>query len=768
MWHSSRRSERRPLRRLRTLLLVVPSLGWAGCSDAPLPTSGSVVSEPPAVVAGDSAAVVAAVRAGYRERLRLGLGSPFRLAEQALLDPRLDGRARGETAAELVERTLRGDAYQLDAGALLPAGAGALPVRMRVAAEHLELIESTVGGASDPRAGELAVRLAYRLALTERTVDTATFSSATRIASLARDRRIARQDARQLVAAARAQGVHPVRLVERWRRERRFAVERPALQPLPVHLEREAIAAAPSLLADIHTLWLRAPRGWQLPAPPPGELERLRGLREVADSFPLPPSPVVTVAVRRTRLPDGPVLPEAARAAWEAFEAAALDEERFVAAYGEMLLRYPSLRVALARSALHAAVGLRSLHQERPWFPGMPGPSAEELRVRYGVRVQMDPELPDAWGPYYRGLLDDALAELRTIFPSLFLEGLRVRVTPESTQSGALASHTGRGRILEWPASTGPGVLAHELAHDLDWQASRRKYRAPGYASDRAVARGEAPVATALASLTPDPRSIPKEGSVRGEAHVTRPAEVLARNFEWFVVTRLAARGRSNGVLSSAQDEVLTGHGSLTPPGGSAAYGRAVVTALSPLLPIPTVERRGFLSDYGPGRWPSAYLFVRASVLRLDESAGAASAADTLLGPLQRLGKVRQARDAALVALDEWLCSQPAPLVDRTLYAGYRGLVAQAASARARAEALATAERLGGAPGRSWVMRQLFGLFWPEPELDPHLRGTLEGLVGEVREISSLPELPASSAFDLHPAVSACAAGTLPAATVFH
>src|SRR5687768_373250 len=40
-----------------------------------------------------------AVALGYLERLRLGLGSPFRLAEYALRDPRLDSIARRRVAA---------------------------------------------------------------------------------------------------------------------------------------------------------------------------------------------------------------------------------------------------------------------------------------------------------------------------------------------------------------------------------------------------------------------------------------------------------------------------------------------------------------------------------------------------------------------------------------------------------------------------------------------------------------------------------------------
>ena len=54
------------------------------------------------------------VALGYLERLRLGLGSPFRLIDQALNDPRLDDATRRSTAQALLARTLDGHAYNVD------------------------------------------------------------------------------------------------------------------------------------------------------------------------------------------------------------------------------------------------------------------------------------------------------------------------------------------------------------------------------------------------------------------------------------------------------------------------------------------------------------------------------------------------------------------------------------------------------------------------------------------------------------------------------
>src|SRR5919109_1471906 len=60
---------------------------------------------------GDSGTTIAL---GYLERLRLGLGSPFRLADYALSDPRLDDSTRTRVAWAILARLRRGDAYVID------------------------------------------------------------------------------------------------------------------------------------------------------------------------------------------------------------------------------------------------------------------------------------------------------------------------------------------------------------------------------------------------------------------------------------------------------------------------------------------------------------------------------------------------------------------------------------------------------------------------------------------------------------------------------
>src|SRR5437764_9503274 len=96
------------------------------------------------------------VSLGYLERLRVGASDPFRLADQALQDPRLDPWLGERVSWALIGRTLRGDAYVIDPLVFVGADGRGAPAEAQLA-----LIERTIRDASDPRAGELAVRLAY-------------------------------------------------------------------------------------------------------------------------------------------------------------------------------------------------------------------------------------------------------------------------------------------------------------------------------------------------------------------------------------------------------------------------------------------------------------------------------------------------------------------------------------------------------------------------------------------------------------------------------
>src|SRR5688500_169754 len=199
-----------------------------------------------------------AVALGYLERQRLGLGSPFRLAEYALHDPRLDSTARRRVAVALVGRALGGRGYAIDPLALAGVGPSASAdtsdIALQRGTRHLALIERAIVGGGDPRVGELAVRLAYSLAAAERSVDRNAIAVVAPVAALVRDRQAAISDARRLLRTARAAAVDPLVLLTTWRRERRFAVERPTAELLDEALEVEAMARAPALLDSVRTI----------------------------------------------------------------------------------------------------------------------------------------------------------------------------------------------------------------------------------------------------------------------------------------------------------------------------------------------------------------------------------------------------------------------------------------------------------------------------------------------------------------------------------
>ena len=129
---------------------------------------------------------------GYLERLRLGLGSPFRLADYALHDPRLGDDVRRPLAWAILGRTLNGDAYRIDPAALDCVGASEAGYRPGIGRYHLQMIEAAIAEAADPRAGELAVRLAYTLAAGEGSVWRGAPRVVAQAAALARDRALAR------------------------------------------------------------------------------------------------------------------------------------------------------------------------------------------------------------------------------------------------------------------------------------------------------------------------------------------------------------------------------------------------------------------------------------------------------------------------------------------------------------------------------------------------------------------------------------------------
>lgn len=485
-----------------------------------------------------------AVASGYLERGRLGLGSPFRLVDLALVDPRL-GDLRRTVAWALLAQASRGDGYQVDPLAL-QGSAGPDGAAQR------ELIRHTVDDASRPAVGAVAVRLGYELAALEGTVSRGVRDAAVDAAVLEQDRLTAMRDVHRVFSTASHDGDDVLATVSRLRAARALDVEAPSMDAVPPSAGTEVVNGAAQVLASL--------RGMSTPAN--DSLRRLRPLlpgdeavRLARLGAALPPNSAIGVAMRMLPSVVGsdatdPVAPVVASSP---------NEETFVAALALTrgdLSRAEASRVG--RLALRAAVHLRALGQEQPWFPGMPAPRSGEVMADLGLEsVRFDASIPQSWRGYYLRMLQTSVGDLRTVLPGVSLRGLSVSFTRGELPDSALAMHDPRTRTLHLSVALSAGTLAHELAHDLDWQTGRRLFpQAGGYGTDHAVRDATGPLARSLRGIAaariaqpPVPLS-------------SRPAEQFARDVDWLVASGLAAAGKTDGYLTAAQDPFMTGYAS--------------------------------------------------------------------------------------------------------------------------------------------------------------------------------------------------------------
>ncbi len=277
----------------------------------------------------------------------------------------------------------------------------------------------------------------------------------------------------------------------------------------------------------------------------------------------------------------------------------------------------------------------------------------------------------------------------------------------------------------------------------------------------------------------------PEPGDPTPPLHARRPAEVFARSVDWFVVVSLAREGRTNGYLSSVQDDVITGYGTVTPPDVTGAAGAALIAILDEVAPVHPETRDRFLNAYGPARAPSAYDLVRRvlEATPAEEPLGGAllaSAAERRRGPSvgdgidedpvrldalaageRQFAAIEAARDTAFAAIDAWVCGAPAAAYDRALEAGRRRLVARAAAAAGRGIALEHAALLAGEDGRRRVARQFFGAPWPSADVDSATSELLDRLVERASELGAARIADGGGRFDLRAAPVHCALGPL-------
>lgn len=550
-----------------------------------------------------------AVASLYLERLRLGLGSPFRLVEQAVRDPALDAVGSRELAEAMLARTMLGDSYWPRKGALdLIYVSG----RDGSGVEHQAIIDSVIAAHPDPRVGELSIRLAYRLASASGSVSPRAPELATAAAAQARDRILSMRDARALFTAADRDGLNRLTLLRIWRDSRKFAVEQPIIVPLSTRNERSAVETLPELVARIERVaassgfseTARNSHGTNLERHRDSALpERMSGVAAVRDHPPMAP---VLIAIRAYSgvLRGGDGRPD--RATRLRFQDRASNEETLAAEYALLAVRTRSAVPEADAALLTAAVALRAFAQESAWLTGDPAPTVRDLQARFGVAVTYDASARRAWRPFFQRTLETAIMDVRRVLPAFDASGLRVHFGGSPLGERALALHDPMRRTIYFPPASHSGVMAHEFAHDLDWQAARRMYGGTGwYRTDHALRRRADQLAGALrqmASATADTARM---------TGVTRPTEVLARNVDWFVSASLAREGRLNGHLSAAQDPVLTGYASAITPEAARDGGSATLRALEGLTLVPELTRSWFDGLFGEERRMGVHEAVR-------------------------------------------------------------------------------------------------------------------------------------------------------------
>jgi hypothetical protein len=510
-----------------------------------------------------------ALQAVYLARIESGLGSPFRAIEAALRDPWIPDSIRPLFASAMLAQTLNHG----------PPAVG----RYSLDSAHVAIVDSVVRSHSEPRRGEEIVRVAFDLAATSGAVSKSEAAAATELAAISRDAAYARRDVARLVATAHKNGVSPLDLLPIWRAERRFDVEKPIVYQLGWASSRSLVANAARLfeVLDAQGPAERSDTAADVPRREAVLFDPAvrQGARAVAQDRVAPPSPAIVQAT--SLLPAGRLQ-------------APTNEEELGALWLSIAALTPGDQRTVARAIGSAAVRLRTSAQDPVWFPSDPAPRVIELQERHGLQAITFPTgLRPAWRDYALIAIDRALTDTRRVFPDLDLRGLRIHVGVKADwPARAMALHDPESRTIYFPLGSAPGVLAHEIGHDLDWQVARSVFGERGiYATDGTARRASPILAAPVERLTGVSASASGGGkSALRYSSNTRPTEVLARHVDWLVAAALATMGRSNGFLTTVQEggDAL---GNTTAPQPAHVDAAVSVVTTATRVPVSTVAQ---------------------------------------------------------------------------------------------------------------------------------------------------------------------------------
>lgn len=668
----------------------------------------------------DSGSVMAAL---YLERLRLGVGSPFRLVDYVLRDPLIPESMRRPLAAAILARAQAGAAY-----ATPPEAMSLLAVRSADEAglAHRQFMEAVAEESESPRVAELALRLAYTVSTASGAVSHRASAVALAAIAQARDRALAMRDVDALVDEARSQRLEPIDLVPLWRAARRFSVERPLVDPSRPEDEAAAVRLLPSLVARLDSL---AESPQPLHAPLPASVRRMGGAAgayaaELVARRAAPPQAPVTVTMGGyssfvVSAPGSAAL----RRARSLFVSRARTEESLVAELARLRGVPGGATGEPSLALLTTSVAMRAYAQERAWLPGDDGPAALELQSRLGLAsLTFDDRVPNSWRPYFTRMLGEVVSDLATVFPELNLQGLNVRFGDSPLADRALALHDPGTRTVYFPLATSAGAMAHELAHDLDWQAARRRYGLRGgYRTDRSVRQFSDEFSATVRRLASASR--PRSETLSSAVQADRPTEAFARGVDWFVAAALARHGRMNGYLSSVQDATITGYASATPPRSGVLESDATLDALREIAVIDPSTNAWYASVFGQERRLGVADGVRRALVaplsrlnvRSSQTAGFDAIADGVL-------LLRTATDSSM----GWSCLLQSPSMRGRDEAALRDGMYIAADARARGLVQRWGDYSRGIPSGAARFRALGGAPWR-----PEIR---DSVVQEVRD----------------------------------